>query len=304
MHAFCLWLRLLAMLSKRKRPYDESSLPPTRRLAANIKDLVGSNELSAARAQSLVNDAYDSGARGFTAAEVRDPDGKNVARDLRAGYLKQSQWPKKYWAKVRCKQSDGEVAPEWVAFWLPHELLACLHQHGSLEMLQATAGMDVRSLQHLDKCKQAQGDSGLVGMGLHGDGVPCNWDRTASVETLSLNFPGLPEQFARLRLPIVAIPHASFCEYTWDDVMEVVAESLKCAAAGKFMVRRFDNLPWKPSDTARSKLAGKDMGVKGVLVEARGDWKYFAETFKVPRWNNTEGICWKCNCTLAQDFFC
>ena len=76
MLAFCLWLRLLAMLTKRKRPYDESSLPPTRRLAANIKDLVGSIEISVARAQSLVHDAYNSGAQGFTAAEVRDPDGK------------------------------------------------------------------------------------------------------------------------------------------------------------------------------------------------------------------------------------
>ena len=31
----------------------------------------------------------------------------------------------------------------------------------------------------------------MIGAGMHGDGVTCNWDRSKSVETINTNLPGL-----------------------------------------------------------------------------------------------------------------
>ena len=140
----------------------------------------------------------------------------------------------------------------------------------------------------------------LAGVGLHGDGVPCNWDRSESVETVSINLPGLPDAFKKLRLPVVSLPHSSMCAETWDDIMEVIAHSFKYAAAGVFMTERHDESPWRPSDAQRKTNAGKSMGYQAVLVEIRGDWKFYAETFHMPKWNQTLGICWRCRCTRDQ----
>ena len=49
------------MFSKTARPYDASAVPPAKRLRRNLVDLYASNELSATRAQELMDDAADVG---------------------------------------------------------------------------------------------------------------------------------------------------------------------------------------------------------------------------------------------------
>ena len=49
------------------------------------------------------------------------------------------------------------------------------------------------------------GDVPMTPIGLWGDGVPCNWDRTESVEVISMNLPGQDGQWGPLRIPLVAI---------------------------------------------------------------------------------------------------
>ena len=39
---------------------------------------------------------------------------------------------------------------------------------------------------------------------------------------------------------------------------------------------------------------------QSVLVEVRGDWKFFGETFGFPKHNTKKGCCWLCECTPAQ----
>ena len=97
------------MLSKRAKPYDEASVPPSKRLARNVQDLVGSNALSARRLQSVINDAHAAGAAGFSCSQVKDPNRGAVAQRLRNSYLKRSQWPKPYWAQIRVLGKDNTI---------------------------------------------------------------------------------------------------------------------------------------------------------------------------------------------------
>ena len=86
------------MLSKGKRPYDESEIPAAYRLRENIRDIFASNTLPAARVQSLLNDASDAGVddcRAFRGIP------HNAARNLRRSFLKRCLWPDLYHATVR-----------------------------------------------------------------------------------------------------------------------------------------------------------------------------------------------------------
>ena len=99
------------MLSKRARPYDRDAVPKGGKLLANIKDLWASNEVSAKRAQTMVNDAHDDGLASLR-HQVRDEASKNISRTLRRAFLKHSQWPKDYWAQIRCRDQKT-VGRNW-----------------------------------------------------------------------------------------------------------------------------------------------------------------------------------------------
>ena len=66
---------------------------------------------------------------------------------------------------------------------------------------------------------------------------------------------------------------------------------------GSFPHVRHDDTAWRKTDKRRAKLAGKSMAIQAVLVEVRGDWKFFDETFGFPKHNTLAGCCWKCECT-------
>ena len=289
------------MLSRNKRPYEEAQVPRAKRLHHNLRDLRGSNALSGRRLQTVINDAVDSGSRGFSHRDVREPTSKNLARDQRTRFLKKNQWPELYYAPIRVKNlRDDTIVTEQVAFLLPHEILECLHRFSVGDKMFETARMDPKSQEHLEFCKREAGVDKMVGCGIHGDGVPCNWDRSKSVETVSTNLPGLSGAFAGLRVPNVAIPHDLMCEDTWDDVMEVLSWSWKHAAAGVRPTARHDESAWKGSDKTRRKKQGEPLPIRAAVVEMRGDWKYYAECFHFRQWNSKEGICWKCTCRRDQ----
>ena len=140
------------MLSKRAKPYDEASVPPNKRLARNVQDLVGSNAMSARRIQEVINDAHAAGAAGFSCSQVKDPHIPGYAKRLRNSYLKRNQWPKAYWAQIRVLDKDNTIKKEWVAFSMPSELLHCLKKYGEEEVFYSTDNMDVKARQHLQFC--------------------------------------------------------------------------------------------------------------------------------------------------------
>ena len=179
----------MGVLSKRKKPYDEAALSPLQRLQENIASLAYQNVVSVARVQSLVNDAIEAGQNCGPRLKQRKV-GKNTARDWYRQETRESQWPGIYWAKIRVKNLKTKTIEwEWVAFLLPHELLEALQQLGSDEVLNDLDGMDPKTLSHLKSC-EAKAGCKLLAWGLWGDDVPCNYDRTESIFTISINLPG------------------------------------------------------------------------------------------------------------------
>ena len=286
------------MLSKHKRPYDPQTLPPDKRLRANLGDVFSSNQLSARRTQELINDCAAAGVTTF--CSLKRPLGTNISRNLKRIFLKGCQWPSVYWAQIRVwntKASREEL--QWMAFLLPHEYTAALTKYGDLDILRSDLHLDPLSKNHLEKM-QHQAQEKLVALGLWGDGVPVNYDRTESVETFSLNVPGIKEPYHTLRLPITAISRKQIGPNSWDDILEVVRWSLTSCFLGLHPHTRHDDTAWRKTDKARAKQAGTSLGTKSVLVEVRGDWKFFGETFGFPKHNTKKGCCWLCECTPAQ----
>ena len=288
------------MLSKRARPYDPDSLPKRARLRRNLEDIFASGQLSAARLTEVCNDINRVDPLSF-ADVARVPEqsrrGGDMCRWWKRKLQKKMKWMPHYWAQVRVLDvKTNEETLEWMAFHLPHEIVQVLEDSGSVEKLLETDGMDPPSLVHLDECEHEAGCA-LLGLGLWGDGCPCNWDRTESLCVLSLNLPGQTGPNARIRIPITCFGDKQKGPNTWHDIMSVVKWSLEVLATGQPPMARHDNSPWLKSDTKRK--AGKAVQ-RSCLVEVRADWKFMAHVFHFPAHNLAEGCCWACTCTPAE----
>ena len=256
---FWSWLCLLQcvlvspMLHKTKRSYDPAVLPPDERLARNIVDLWATNTVSAARAQEMLDDAASANVTAAKRYKSRTRNKKNIARGLKTRLLKASKWPPLYKAMVRVKDTKtGMEVLKTMSFNLPHELLATLAKYADKNHMLSKEGLDSGSKEHLLYC-EAKAGRPLVGLGLWGDGAPCNWDRSEALEVFSLNIPGLGDANKSLRIPITGLSKKSLVtEHTFDDVLEVVAWSLRWAALGKFPLERHDGVDWHKSDKWRS----------------------------------------------------
>ena len=166
-------------------------------------------------------------------------------------------------------------------------------------MLHATDGLDPKSQEQLLRMQTPHG-SPLLALGLWGDGVPCNWDRTESVEVFSLNLPGQAGKYSTLRLPLTGLSRKQISEHTFYDIMDVLSLSLRHCYAGTLPRCRHDGAAFWKSDQKRKKLyekTGYELGIRGTLVEVRGDWKMYQEIFKFPAWNMKVGCCWRCKAT-------
>ena len=173
---------------------------------------------------------------------------------------------------------------------------------GLPEVIFSTDRMDIQSKEHLEHLKNKFGIPDLFGFGLHGDGVPNNYDRTESAHVVSINLPGVGGKFARMRIPICVVPSRKMCDETMDAILEVTAWSLRHLQAGFHPECRHDGSPWNASDKWRSKTHGA-LGFNASLVEVRGDWDFYSKVFHFPYHSELDGICWLCPCKRKEDFF-
>ena len=60
--------------------------------------------------------------------------------------------------------------------------------------------------------------------------------------------------------------------------------------------QRHDGSAWKPADSQRQKAAGQTIPT-AVLAELRADWGFLKSCFRLPQYNGTAGMRWRCNCT-------
>ena len=312
-HTHMLGLALLAfqcwhaacMFSKRPLP-QRAALDPSKRLRANVEDLFLSSEVSGQRAQSVFEDAshHDPTCEEYAKAGASGRLRGNIARDLRSKMMKHKKnwWPP-YIAKIRVwDPKKKRLVRADCAIMLPHELIYSLLAFNDPETLCSTEGLAHTSKLHMDKCKVLLGSNLVVPVSLWGDGVPCNWDRTESIEVLTLAIPGLS---TNCRLPLFGCSKKFMIQHqTWDDVFAILSWSFQALATGTFPDRRHDGTAWQKTDTRRSKMGKKPIGAQGVLCEVKADWQFLAHTFRFPAHNKGAGCCWLCRVTprTMRDF--
>jgi len=262
------------MFSKNVRGYKEDEVPSPKRLKANVGDLFLSGDISAKRCKSLFNDA--DGVKAKTKS-----GNKNAHRDLLRKFAKSSKWPLSYEADIRVlNHRTQEVETNRLPILLPHEIIAEVCNISSVSAMVETVGMEPSTLTHFQAAaKELNEDaSSLLGLGMWLDGVPCNWDRSQSVEVIALNFPGLPGENGDVRIPIAIVPKKFVAKHkTHDDILAVVAWSFKHLAMGLHPTSRHDAQPWGALDKSRKKNSGKQLPVRGALAEVRGDWAMFSD---------------------------
>ena len=305
-HVKCLFIAFLlvsrgalSMLSKNKRPYNPDVLPPPERLRRNVQDIAGDQLLSGARTMELTRDIAANGVRGFRRLKVKT---RNVFR-FRKRLMKHSKWPDVYWACIRVNDpKTQQERRQRCAFFLPHELLQTLARQGDAAALYDVTNMDIKTKEHLEYCVRQAGCP-LIGLGLWCDGCPCNWDRTKSVETVSLNLPGLAGEHASMRIPIVSILRDHIGENTFDDIMDIIQWSLHWCALGTGPPCRHDNRAFDARYGDKRRKPSQPLLTNAALCEVRGDWKMMSEVFKLPKHNENAGICWSCPCTPQEVVF-
>ena len=84
---------------------------------------------------------------------------------------------------------------------------------------------------------------------------------------------------------------------TCEDYIAILKWSFECLDRNEMPVTRHDGSAFAYSDSWRKGRAGKVIGVRGRLVELRGDWSMFKHVLGLPGWQETGPCCWKCGTT-------
>ena len=294
-----------AMFGKRLGPDPELSAgSAAKKLKANIADLFLSNDISAQRAQTFFQQAAAAGLHDMHSVAATGSK-KNVHRNLLKKLLRGSKWPELYYAPVRYWNAEEQRVGTYVLpFLLPHELVYNISQHSSEQVgMYSTDGMGQATRDHIVRAAQelAKNPHEIIGLGLWGDGTPCNWDRTQSLETWSLNFPGLKDQMGQLRIPVTSINKKFVVKgETHDDILNVLVWSLNCLVSGE--LPSTDHLGQPLVGTQRVKAAKKPLPC-AILAEVRADWALLKGIFRFPQHNEKDGTCWQCE-AKPEDLRC
>ena len=288
------------MFSRSSQPASSSTARPEVNFQGDVADLYAESLISAQRASKLLHKASEAGVRGIS-RKVRKSCGKNQARDYGRQLLKRNKWPDYYFfpCKVKNRKDETEYTAD-IPIFLPLEILAMLWDLGLPTGLLREDNLDSDSKSHMNWMRQQLCVDQLLGFGLHGDGVPCNYDRTESVVMISINLPGLQGRNGRMRIPLVVLPDHAVCSNTYDDIMEVFAWSMRHLLVGSHPNARHDGSAWNSSDRQRKKKAGAKLDFQACLNQVRADWDWMGKCFHLPFHNVKEGCCWLCNVQRHQ----
>ena len=100
--------------------------------------------------------------------------------------LRASKWPDPY--IFDCRILDRKTQKEKsvpLAMHLIHEILKVIWDLGLAEELLKEDGLDTTGKRHMAWMREHLHVEQLMGFGIHGDGVPCNYDRSEAVANLS-----------------------------------------------------------------------------------------------------------------------
>ena len=292
-----------AMYHKRQRGWDPDAVAPHARFRHRTVDQFLSNAIPAIEAQSLLNDALAAGTLNVSDLASKSNHPNHARRQLMGKLENTCKWPIVYWAEVRVWDTKKQCTTKAkIPILLPHEVLHALVSVKTTDLLFSSDGATDTARSHLEyvRARLPGNPANLIGLSLWGDGVPCNYDRTESLEVISLSFPGLTGEAANLRIPVAAIKKCHVVKHqTFDDIYKVIVWSLEAAAQNRMPSCRHDGEPWNPSDRksgrfasptrARVTDAGKPIGAFAALTEMRGDWAFYKEVFRFPGWRENRG---------------
>jgi hypothetical protein len=186
-------------------------------------------------------------------------------------------------------------------FLLPHEVLHhLLKANGRQRMSEFCINPDVddplsaivKEVAHKLNLPAAN----IIPIGLHGDGAPFATKMKDSLEQFSWNLCAQPTSS---RFVFTAIAKSNAGTGTMDSILDIFAWSMQCFVTGVFPSKRHDGQPFSKQENWRAKMAGKPLGVCGVLVQIRGDWAFYKSTFNLPSWSS-ELMCWLCGATKSK----
>ena len=151
------------MFSKRSLP-KYSDQPKEKRLRTNIEDLYFTNQVSAERASSLLQDAEAAGSARTGDLHSFKPSAGHHKRDLQRKLVRYSNWPKPYFVSVEVWDPKKKAAVhKLLPMWLPHELVGYIAKWSSLENFLDKGGMSVDTAAHVTKV-EAQAGATLLGL--------------------------------------------------------------------------------------------------------------------------------------------
>ena len=263
-----------------------------------MEELFLSNQMSAPE----VRDMFEDGTvmkvqhtKNFAKAGKYGKYRNNVKRDmLRAAMKDKKDWPPLYYIEVEIiNPATQTVGLKKLPIILPHEFICfCKKNDDALLLSQENMGQATKA--HIANACLELGVSELLGIGLWGDGVPCKFDRSESLEVLTMNVPGVS---TTMRVPVAVINKTIVVKaLTFDSIFSVLAWSFAVLASGVMPSKDHLGVPFTGK---RSTYAGKPV-LKSVLCEFRGDWAWYKQCFRFPQHNENRGICWRCSCTPSE----
>lgn len=291
-----------AMGTKRKEPEKAASYEWNQEASSTFSN----GSLSAVNTQRLVLEAQNAGAQGAEALARAGKSGqiqKNVHRDLTRHMLKNSHWPKYYYAKIPVWDPIQECSLERLhPFLLPHEWLAKAINICDFSAVYADVVNHSEIAGHIQQVAMRLESpwEDFIPLGFHSDGVPYGSQMfySDSLELFSLN---LPCGSIGMRIPFTSAQKNHLVKHeTYNAILEVLSWSLKHLAWGTFPITRHDGTAFDKGETWRSNLGNKLKPAKALLVEVRADWSALKQVFQFPQQNENAGICWMCHATPSE----
>ena len=259
-------------------------------LVNTLKRKWGRGKMSAKDVAEVIDGAQVQGATNLPKlSSMNNP--QNLHRSLTAAFGHPDGAPEFFWAQIPTKRGMT-IHP----FLLPHLWFASLFASLMRVFEKSVRGPVDAASNYWDKIKESaffKEHPGLVhGMldktipiGMHGDGGAFSKQDSLFVLTWNSLIGGGTTRASRFLMTI--LKKSEMVDATLLAVMEILAWSFNVLLTGLQPVLDLLGRPL----AAAGYLAGT---FRAALSQLRGDWEFYAELCKFPRWNEIGRMCWKC----------
>ena len=234
-------------------------------------------------------------------------DSRHCSRGVQRSLAKHSTFQlEPYVFSAPLWDATNEVSkPSDVAMLLPHDLLDRMIPEGKEEeYCKFVAGQEGFEHDVGSWCERTHCDmsgSFVAPCALWGDAAP--YSRRDSIYVLVLT---LLSGVHRIYWKLCCLTKRSICDcgchgrHTFDQLFAVISWSFRACLAGEHPAFDHTGAAW-PIGSARARLAGQRLRVRGALIRFLGDWAWIKQSLGLRGWRG-EGtdrqICWLCPASL------